>query len=431
VFFHFGRLREVSEDRQVAGVSWQEAARQMETAKSLSSSFQSEDRSLMSDLERITAVGEELVGNADRRLLWLEIIKTVNETLPRTPGLKPGEIPTVEEVPFDQRHEIHVEKMETMFREDLSAWFTEALKEKYMEQSKEAPRLEDLMAQQEGGEGDANGEPPEPEGPTDEGWIVDLKCYHYFNSDKSTQGIQHALRTLVSNLKNGRVTFPVAADKIRPGVVVRHQDAQGRFFPVRVADMDRNGVPWQMRLEGVASPIPVAPDAQIPVVFTMREMGIDYPVVVINQRINHLHKVPNPNFEPPEAGRGGAGYGMGPGADFGDGMGRMGAGPPGGMYGGAGMMGPPGGMYGASGMRGGGTRQRAGAEGEDDEEREPPFLTVPIYNFSVQFCWQERLLSDRLQQQVDEWEPMQEEPAETTTPPGDDPSVAMRAKGGA
>ncbi len=90
----------------------------------------------MAQLGRITAIGEELVGNADRRVLWLEMLKTVNSALPQTPGVQPGEIPDVDKLPFHQRQEIHVDQLEVQYFEKLEDWFTEPVKNKYIETQK-------------------------------------------------------------------------------------------------------------------------------------------------------------------------------------------------------------------------------------------------------------------------------------------------------
>ncbi len=173
-------------------------------------------------MNRITAIGEELVGNADRRVLWLEMLKTVNSALPQTPGVQPGEIPDVDKIPFHQRQEIHVEQVEVQYFEKLEDWFTEIIKSKYADQQRSlgveaaAPAATDGSSSQ-GSTAEAGGA-----GPTGEGWVVQLQCYHYYNQDLAKQGISHVNATLIRNLKFGSVVMAVPVDKIRPGVVVSH-----------------------------------------------------------------------------------------------------------------------------------------------------------------------------------------------------------------
>jgi len=438
LFFQYGRLHQVEEDRVVQNVSWKDAGAAVEQAKSLSSTYSSEDSDLVSQLDRVKAIGEELVGNVDRRVVWMELIKTINDALPRTPGLKPGEIPDVKKVPFDQRREIHVTSFDDKYFDDLSTWFTDSIKTLYVDQAaffnagKTAPAAAD--ATQEAGSTST-----EVTGPSGAGWVIALNCYHFFNSDRRTEGVTHVLNTLIKQLKYGSVVFPVPVQKIQPGVVVRHQVAPGRYVPLHVVAISpvvqanpqtaaQEITGYQMQLEGVAKPMIRAADAHLPVVFTMAEMGIDYPVIVTNQTINKNYRVPNPNYEPPKgpvAGAGGGSMGgmpsMGP-MGSGSGMG-MGAGMGAPMLGG-GSTGPPGG-----GMMGsGGTGGTADAAKASDQPTEPPFLIVPRYDFRVQFTWTEKLLSQRLDAQAEAWKTkQQEQPAQ----PAADGDLAVNMKGGA
>ena len=44
-----------------------------------------------------------------------------------------------------------------------------------------------------------------------------------FNQDRATEGLSHANKTLIKNLRAVEIVMPVAVDKIRPGVMVKHQ----------------------------------------------------------------------------------------------------------------------------------------------------------------------------------------------------------------
>ncbi len=443
VFFHYGRLHQVTDDRAVAGISWKKAVSEMESAQGLSSQFTGEDQELADQLERITAIGEELVGNADRRMLWLELLKAVNSALPQTPGVQPGEIPDVDKLPFQQREEIHVEQLEVQYFDDLSAWFGEEVKKKHIETQQSlgivvAPASDSSAADEStSGSGSAAG-------PTGEGWVIQLQCYHYFNSDRAKEGLWHVNHTLISNLRTQEVVLPVAVEKIRPGVMVKHQvqpaGQQPLLMSLRVVSItplvqpDPNtGVDmvsgYQLALQGVETPVAVAADALVPVAFTMEEMGIGFPIVLSDSPINRTNQVPNPNYEMPEGGlRGGTGY---PGTMGGPmGMGAMGAGagmprsPTGG-----GMTGPPagGGLRASSGNRGGTSDD--GEADEKTESLEEPYLTVPRYDFVVQFLWKEVLLTERLEKQVSDWEKEKQKQGPQQPPAGDE--LAANTEGGA
>jgi type IV pilus assembly protein PilM len=56
------------------------------------------------------------------------------------------------------------------------------------------------------------------EGPTGEGWIIQLKGYHYHNSLESgeEEGAQYLVTTLLKELQSGRVDLPVAQGPGKP-----------------------------------------------------------------------------------------------------------------------------------------------------------------------------------------------------------------------
>ncbi len=449
VFFHYGRLHQVAEDRAVGGVDWKQASSKVNQASEMSTRYDTEDKALVGQLSRINAIGEELVGNTDRRILWLEMFKTINSTLPQTPGVQPGEIPDVDKIPFHQRQEIHVEQIEVQYFPKLEDWFTDIVKNKYIDQQRSLGADVPAPAATTGSATDGSTTTADGANPTGEGWVVQLQCYHYYNQDLSKQGISHVNATLIRNLKFGSTVVAVPVNKIRPGVVVSHsvQDAQGnvQYMNLRVTSITPNvqqdpatGAEtvgsYQLTLQGVDSPITVPVHVSVPVVFTMQEMGIDFPVVVQDSQINPNHRVPNPNFEIPESGY--PGGMMGPGmAGMMGGMGGMGPG----KFGRGGMgdsgsepLGPPA-MGGAKPSATGGTAGSSATDannkdGDKDEEPvEPPYLTVPRYDFVVQFVWKENLLSARLEKQASEW--AKESPNSGAS--SDNADLASNSKGGA
>ncbi len=406
VFFYYGRLHQAAEDRAVAGVSWEEASKKISQAESLSSGFVDEDSKLVAQLGRVTAIGEELVGNADRKILWLEMLRTLNTALPLTPGLQPGEIPDVEKLPFHQRQEVHIDEIEVKYFAKLDDWFTDIVKKKYIEQSRSDPQSEPVAA------ADGTATATEPKGPDGEGWVVQLKCYHFFNQDLQTYGLAHVLNTLVNNLKHGRVVFPVSVAKIRPGVVVRHQTPDGQVMPLHVTAIapvvqavegggGEQVTGYQLQLEGVDTPITIPALGMVPVVFTMEEMGIRFPLVLSDQ-FDKTFQVPNPNYEPPEGGYAGGGM--------------LGGGTPG-LVGGGSSLSPSG---------TGGPASTGSGKKQDETLEEPPMLTVPRYDFILQFTWKESLLSERLEKQTAEWEKQKQGAA-----PSSNGSIAANTRGGA
>ncbi len=421
VFFYYGRLHQAADERVVGGVSWQDAAARITQAETLSKEFEDKDSQLVAQLGRVTAIGEELVGNADRKILWLEMLRTLNATLPVTPGLQPGEIPDVDKVAFHQRWEIHVDQIDVKFFDKLGDWFTDIVKNKYIEQSRSDAPADPVAAADTTATTTTTTTTAatEPKGPEGEGWVVQLKCYHFFNDDRRTEGLTHVLNTVIYNLKHGSLAFPVPVAKILPGVLVTYQTPDGKVMPTHVTAITPVGpsvdgaagdptAGYQLQLEGVEAPITVAAQGTVDVVFTMKEMGIDFPLVLTNPPINKSFQVPNPNYEPPEGGYAGSS----------------------GLRSGGGLPGSPGTSGGSSLSPGGGGVAGAGSNAAgtkpDETPEEKPMLTVPRYDFTLQFSWKETLLSDRLKKQAEDWEKRK-----TSAPPAGDGSIAANTRGGA
>jgi type IV pilus assembly protein PilM len=201
-----------------------------------------------------------------------------------------------------------------------------------------------------------------PEGP---GWVIEIKGYHFFNEDITTWGGTHVRDTFLKNLREQTVELPSG-----PG--------------------------------------------QAPTRFTMKELGVDFAVLTVDPPIDQTNQIPNPFFEGGPAGQ--AGY---PGAMDGT-SGMMPGMTPG-------MMAP--GMMAPAGMGApGGNRPGAGAKSDKkekkEEPKEPPFFLAPKYSFVLQFCWQEKLLTERRRQraqaQLQQQQPDQAAPA---APGGQNPAV--------
>ncbi len=474
----YGHLRLVKPEREVNNVSWQQAESAVQSVQSLSSAKQGKDEQLKAESKRLTAVGEELVGNADRRLSWLEMLRAVNLALPTTPGVAPGEIPDIEELPLGKRHELHVQYVENQYVEDLSKWFNDELKKKYLD-SRPTPAVvaepptagaEGAAAQGAAGGpaaggpaaggpaaggsaaggsaaggsvaggsvaggsvagGSAAGTPGSApavggstsasalaslKAPQGDGWVVELKLHHFFNTDITTEGATHVQQTLLKNLEQGSVALPAPAGKLMPGVKIVLNGKQVQIESVKIETQAAEGnqppvVAVQLAGQTLDNAAPVQAtfgiNDSVPVVFTYKELGIIYPVIVSDTKIFYSDE-PNPNYSPAEDDSGG--YGGGP----------MGGGPMGGGGGpagfGAGAGG--GGGYPESGDNGGG----GNAQPDKEEDAVPRTIRVRKYECTVQFGWQEKLLTDRIEAQNKAWEEAKNKPR--VMPPGTGDSVA-------
>jgi type IV pilus assembly protein PilM len=360
--FWYNRWWEVNPEREIQGVKWNGAISGAEAIKSESGNWTTQDTAKKADLERMQKIGLEVVGSADRRVLWLEMMKALNKSLPlMADGLDPkAPTPDVKLLPFEKRKDLKITQIETQFFPELSTWFTDTVKQKYLELNPELltapppgsapadgsappPPAGDVAAAPApaappgGGEGSGGmaGEGVEtgstvdlsgvavapPAGP---GWVIELQGYHFYNDPKADRrdiGSGHVRKTLLKQLKEAVVNVPAG-----PG--------------------------------------------QPPTPFTMKELGIGYAILAYSPRPRPWD-IPNPNYAGTAAGSVG-----GEGAPMPTGLGGLG--------GGMGAQGGIGGIPGASGAP------------LVDANGNPAIFKVNRYDFAVQFVWQEKPLNVRL-----------------------------------
>ena len=370
-YFYHSRWSYVQPETQVNNVTWKDAESAATAVATTSANFVKDDTDREAKMLHLLAIGEEVVGDADRRILWLELLKAINQALPKTPGVSPRDIPDPKVLPFGQRQELFIQSVESEYFVDLSLWFSEEIKKRYNEHTilsgiaEKAgvivPGIEGYVAPEGAAAAPATdfAMAPDPYAaaadpyattdptaaaasdinippPTGPGWVIELKGYHYFNDNFAKGGPTHVRNTLLTNLLAGKVTLPV------PGVG--------------------------------------------PVEFTMQELGINYPTLAVDGGKPVPVKLPNPNFVPTPGM-------MGPGGT---------------------MPGMP--VTGATSTR---TQTRAGqpgASGEAAANVEKPFFEPKKYSFVVQFAWQPKLLSERLTARQEQAEQAQQTEGEESQP---------------
>ena len=212
-------------------------------------------------------IGQHLVGNVAGRIRWLELLKAVNECLPTDPTDQNADPKDEDSRLSDadriakhiaKRKDLHITNLECQQADDVSQWYAVV---KQWDQTPETaakpaaaglavPATLEAAAGQEGVVG--------PKGP---GWIVRLSGHHYHNADRADYGAQYVIRTLIENLRNGKVKLPTD---------------------------DPSGV------EEV----------------TLQELGISYPVLVNPLKVES-ESLKNPNADPETGGRVGGGAEMG------------------------------------------------------------------------------------------------------------------------
>ena len=230
---------------------WSNSVSAVTNMESYKSDQESRDSELDAQLSYLNVMGKEVSGNAERRLKWLEIIKTVNNAVPRK-SFVDGKIPTREEIPLDEREDIHITRFDTKYYEDLKDWWTEELAQRYREEIRNWALLTNNELDEE-----AEAALASDAGPEGSGWVFELSCYHDYNNDSLTTGggeigSNHVRRVMTSS-----------------------------FLP----DNPLSKTVELPRPDGGKE------------IFTLAEMGISYPLMLDDNEPKEV-KIANPDYDP-------------------------------------------------------------------------------------------------------------------------------------
>ena len=369
--FYYGVWNQVHDEKMVQGVTWKKAVEEAKQVSARSSQLIGEDKKKQDELALIQKIGQEVAGGTDRRVLWMEVLKAINNSLP--PMDPTGEIvkptdppPDPVKLPFVKRQNLKIEYIESQFYPDLSVWFSNEVKRKYLELNS------DLISGAPGAAGTAPAAPTSPaptstpaastppsstppggssppgvvaggspsagmpgggmpggiggstpvasqadvssvsvDGPKGPGWVIEIKGHHFYNdpSRREMAGPAHLRNTFLRTIEHGWIDVPAG-----PGQPLER--------------------------------------------FSHKELGIGFAILVYDPPIRNF-QIPNPNYVP-VGGAGNIDAGFAP-------------------------------------MNPGGARPAANGDAKADPDNQE-FYTVPRYDFIVQFCWQEKPLGIRMQE---------------------------------
>ncbi len=104
---------------------WQPSLTRVTSVSQVSAKFKDDDDKKKKRLEFITKLGDEVVGNPDRRILWLELTKAVSAALPRTidDPKRRNEILDPKIYPFSKQKELRITSVESQYFPDLKLWY--------------------------------------------------------------------------------------------------------------------------------------------------------------------------------------------------------------------------------------------------------------------------------------------------------------------
>ncbi len=265
--------------KTVAPEKWSSAEGDVTSASTTSQTLLSNDQAKRGSLAFITRVGAEVSSNGDRRTLCLELLKAIQGGLLYNEDENKA---TPAEIPLTERKEFHLTRVDSAPVDDVSRWF-QPLSAKYAEDSRDREALvgprpkikatvdpnrtpSDIDPNQASGEGtpppaDDQVQPSAPDsseangttamtGPSGPGWVIEIEGFHYFNGKKGLEGEAHIRKYLLEYLEHGKIKLP-------------------------------------------------GPDGSL-TEFTMKELGICFPVISQAVLIDARHLVPNPEYKDAE-----------------------------------------------------------------------------------------------------------------------------------
>lgn len=185
-------------------------------------------------LVKLRQDGAALVGNTEGRLNWLELYKAIMAALPVEPPPAPGpngEPPTPK--PLSEKSTLFITAVDakqfggasgggegeatSTGAADLAEWWT-STKIPLNVAGPMGGNGSESTTEAEGGEGELVEEPvadataanadASAAGPTGPGWVVQISGYHFHNKDPNNRAAEYIRRTLVQNLKTGKIMLP-------------------------------------------------------------------------------------------------------------------------------------------------------------------------------------------------------------------------------
>ena len=248
----FNFLFHVASWQRVLPERWDESFKQVSNVSTLAQGYIDEDTKKKKNLEQLKSIGSEVIGNPERKLVWMELLKVIDSTLPSTPGKVPGEILDYKKVPLHDQLELHITSIDSDFQADLPGWYN-GIKESYDKEYNELLEAGVIKPAEPANDAkaDTKKKTTTPKGapaPTEKtGWVITVKGHHFYkNNNPFEGGANHVRKTLIERLEHGTVVLPV------PG-------------------------------EGNVE-------------FSMKEMGVSHPFLFNPATPNARHEEPNPEF---------------------------------------------------------------------------------------------------------------------------------------
>ena len=244
-FFHWSGWNSVHDSYNQDGVSWEDAKSRASAAKKQSGGAVSTDAEQLAQLNGLYKLGDGVVGGADNRLLWLEMLTTITQMFPDDPAVSKENVVSLEERPLDGRKELYINWIKCKKYTDISEWVS-SIEEKYSEEiaaviaAKTGSPIGDDEDTGGADSSDSNDSGLEPGNASLEGsgWVVEIHGFHLHSQDPTNRAANYIRNELISKLEWGEVELPTGPGKplakfttkelgIHYPVIVREQADRG------------------------------------------------------------------------------------------------------------------------------------------------------------------------------------------------------------
>jgi len=248
-FLNYAQWNKVAHDQSGANPlgKWETVISKADTTKQDSANKKTIYDTSKKEFENLLKFGNQLIGNGDRQVMWLELIGAINSVLPgeQTQWRDPDVID------FKDRPDFYIESVDNAFftEEDLKSWweqneakytadlqdadadrqtwlesiandanfvqnnqaYVQFLRNYEIQRQAEANAAEDdngMGGSSGSGSGGGDDDAIEFEPPEDGAWVIQLKGYHYFNKDNETGYKSHVQYVLLERLRHSVLAIP-------------------------------------------------------------------------------------------------------------------------------------------------------------------------------------------------------------------------------
>ncbi len=243
-FFVNQRWWAVNENYKTNGTSWKAAIADVTAKGSRSADYMATDEEQRVILDQINAISLELVEASETRASWAEILSAISQLLPRDPRMfsEDGKLELAvdpDTIPFEDRQEVYLSHLETKFFDDLTNWVTNEVYAAFLEQRGDFEALDKVVEKAAKSKSKKKISLATDYNVSGPGWVVELKGYHFFNSEKqrlvSLHGLEFVRKFVLDSLVHSTVKLPN-----KDGVIEEYKlEDIGIYYPTMVSDKSK------------------------------------------------------------------------------------------------------------------------------------------------------------------------------------------------